>query len=283
MSNKKEIDIEKFKELYYEEKYSTDELCDHFGVSKYKITTIFKENHLKYRDDHYKNKGPSMPEAKKKVTSNFPDPEEKLWQLSQKGRLALSRSMSMQQTKHGLYASIPIICKEKNCPYKEQCYLLEDELAPKGDPCPIEIANLKKLMQLYSEELDVDTSNPADQSLLRDLVDIDISLLRINKKLSIDANIIQHVVVGVSEDGNAFTKPEVHKAYDLQNRLAKRKIKILNELNATPKRKEKIGQSQNKAADLMDLLNEKMQKLKEKEKQEKNNTIDITKKEKEGD
>jgi hypothetical protein len=262
--NKKEL-----KKLYYEEEYTQKELSDHYNCSLTTIKNRFNEFDMDRRENAYENlPGPTTEEGKKKVAQNLPD--ESVWELSEKGREAVSIANQMKHLQHGLYASIPIRCKGDDCPYSDQCYLLTKDKAPYGEPCPIEIATIEQLVERYAKDLDISMDNMVDISQLKDLVDIDISIARCNKKLAVDADIVEDIVVAVTEDGRSFTKPEINKAYDLQDKLLKRKKNILNDLNATRKAKAKQGVDQDfNVSSFISELRERAQKNKEK-------TIDVS-------
>ena len=264
-----EIDKKEFKELYYEKELTQKQMANYYDCSLATIQKRFKKFDMERRDNAYENlPGPTSEEGKKKVTQNLP--EQKVWDLSEKGREAVSIANQMRHLQHGLYASIPIRCKANDCPYSDQCYLLPKDKAPKGEPCPIEVATIEQLVEKYAEDLDISMENMIDISMLRDLVDIDISITRCNKKLAVDADVVEEVVVAVSEDGQPLTKPEINKAYDLHDRLLNRKKRILNDLNATRKDKAKQGVDQDFNVSSF------ISKLKDRASEKKDNTIDVT-------
>lgn len=174
------------------------------------------------------------PEAKAKVTKNLSN--DNVWGMTEKGKRALRKSNHMNRLKHGMYAAIPILCKKKECPYTDVCYL-DIEERPKGEKCPVEASTIEKLVDDYCQDLEVSKDDAIELSMVRNLIDIDISILRCNKKLAVDADIVKNVVVAVTENDTPITKPEIAKAYELQNRLVYQRNQLLRELNSTPKAK----------------------------------------------
>ncbi|MEW6770032.1 MAG: hypothetical protein AB1330_01380 [Bacillota bacterium] len=161
------------------------------------------------------------------------------WGLSETALNALQRAEQIQAARHGLYASIPIICKLDRCPYAQTCRLIDEGLAPAGERCPLEIAAMQRLFQAYMEELEVEDDAAVDIMLIRELVSIDIAILRCENKLAVDADFLQEVAVAVTPKGHIITKPEIHKAAEYKDKLLEKRHRVLQLLNST--RKDKAG------------------------------------------
>jgi hypothetical protein len=147
----------------------------------------------------------------------------------------------MRNTKHGLYASVPIICKSHACPYKESCQIYQMGLAVSGEKCPIEIAAIEDLFYRYCAEFKIDpekSTQTVDVVMVKELVDLDVSLLRCDNKMAVDADFIIQNVVGLTEDGEPITKSELHPSVEYKEKLLNRKHKTLQLLNSTRKDKE---------------------------------------------
>jgi hypothetical protein len=163
------------------------------------------------------------------------------WTRNPKAVEAIEVAKRLRNTKHGLYASVPIICKAESCPYAHSCPLQQAELAPYGEKCPMEIAAIEDLFYRYCEDLRInpdDRSNMIDLVMVKDLVDADIGLLRCDNKMAWDADYVIHNAVGVTDDGEAITKQELHPLTEYKEKLIARKNKTLQLLNSTRKDKE---------------------------------------------
>jgi hypothetical protein len=165
------------------------------------------------------------------------------WGMSEKGQTAVSASMAMLSTKHGLYATIPIICKVRECPYKSTCQLLKDDLAPNGEPCPMEIAKIMYHYEKYSTELNIEDGDEVDKSLLRDLINYEIMLDRCNAKVADEADFVIMVPFAVADTGDILEHPELSRAVEFRDRIQKKKNEVLQLLNST--RKDKADQNLN--------------------------------------
>lgn len=136
--------------------------------------------------------------------------------------------------KHGMFANVPMICKGAACPLHELCTIPMSK-RPIFKRCPIEIAAIIDRYDKFCEELGIGPTDYLYQSQVKDIVDIEVKLLRAQGHLAISGSFIQEVVATVDERGNTHTRPELHKATEYEQQLHDRKRKILADLNATRK------------------------------------------------
>lgn len=154
---------------------------------------------------------------------------------------AIEVAKRLRQTKHGMYASVPIICKAEGCPYADQCEIQLMGIAPYGEKCPMEIAAIEDLFQRYCEDMNIDPTDryqQVDAIMVKEVVDLDIAMLRCDKKMAISADFIIDQVVNVDEEGNPLTRKELHPLTEYKERLRTQKYRTLNLLNSTRKDKE---------------------------------------------
>lgn len=162
-------------------------------------------------------------------------PEE--WIMSERGRAAVEMAVANRSSKYKLYATLPIICRGQACPYAEACFLLDRDMAPVNERCPIEIATAMDMFQSFCAELDVQEGQYVDLTLVRDLVDLEIQLSRADRLLAMESSVVQNVAVGVTDKGHVITRPEIHKVIDIKDKLLRRRMEILQLLSATRKDK----------------------------------------------
>lgn len=163
----------------------------------------------------------------------------KAWRISDKGMQAIKTAVGMAQTKHGLYAAIPMLCKAEACPYASVCPLAEMGEAPKGERCPLEIAMILKRYEEYSMEFNIDENNVVDMGLVKDLIDYDIQMFRAENKIAVQGDFVEDVVITVTEGGEAITAPQLSKATEYKDKIMTKRLKILELMNST--RKDKAG------------------------------------------
>jgi len=154
------------------------------------------------------------------------------------------------KTKTSLFSSIPMRCMSDKCPFADTCPLEQQGIAPKGKPCPIEMAIVSQFMESIMSELRVNPDNLIEVSRVRDLVDQEIQQLRATKLLAKES-FIQENVIGVDDQGRPIIKKEMHLAVDLSDRLLKRKKEIRNQMMATREQRAKTGQAQLDSAQLI--------------------------------
>lgn len=187
--------------------------------------------------------GPKTEAGLQAVAAHARELDHSAWTKNPEAVEAINVAKRLRNTKHGLYASVPIICKAETCPYAHSCPLLEQGIAPYGEKCPIEIAAIEDLFGRYAEQFDIDLENrkaseTVDLMMVKDLVDADIGLLRCDNKMAWDADYVINNTVGMTEDGEPITRQELHPLTEYREKLINRKHKTFQLLNSTRKDKE---------------------------------------------
>ena len=155
------------------------------------------------------------------------------WGFSPKGQTAVQAARRALATKTGMYAKIPLVCKGDTCPYADSCSLLPYGLAPEGDYCPVEVAQVEALVQGYYNDFEIDELSFADKSLINEIVFLDIMLERCKALLAKEGTPVSDIVIGVSEAGEEIQQPAVSKAWEAYEKMTKRKDQKLQLLAAT--------------------------------------------------
>lgn len=178
----------------------------------------------------------------KNLESLRPDlffPEE--WSDEQKSRA--SELVRPQRTRTSMFASIPMRCEAHKCTFANTCPLLKENLAPKGEACPLEMSMVSQFTYEYMEQLDVSPDNLVEVSMVRDLVDQEIQYMRKTQLLAKE-HFVQENIIGIDQEGNPILKKELHLAVELEDRLHKRRKDLRNQLLATREARAKVGQTQ---------------------------------------
>lgn len=160
-----------------------------------------------------------------------------IWGYSSTGIEAKRAAMSMLSTKTGMYARIPILCKADGCPYSSSCLLLQHNLAPQGEACPIETSQIELRLAGYEKDFDIEGASFTDKILITDLINHDIMLERCKSLITTEGTLIQDVVAGINERGEEFTRPEILKEYEAYDRILKKRNEIYDLMLATRKSK----------------------------------------------
>lgn len=137
----------------------------------------------------------------------------------------------------GMWAKIPKTCNQR-CPlFLDSTCLLSNK--PFGSLCPEEKAYTEFLVRYYMQSLEVAQEDIASISLIRDLVDVEIQLMRLSKvKANQDFVIEQTVSFGMG--GEEITQIQENPIHTVDAKLAKRKQDILKLLAATREAKAKL-------------------------------------------
>ena len=159
------------------------------------------------------------------------------WGLTPKAIEAKRAVMTMLATKNGLQARVPLVCKGEGCPYSSSCQLLINDLAPRGEYCPVELAQIDIRSAGYSSDLDMDTASFTDQNLMSELITLDIMIERCKGLLAEEGTPVIDMAIGVDKEGNEVRQPAVSKAWEAYERISKKRDSVYNLLMLTRKDK----------------------------------------------
>lgn len=156
-----------------------------------------------------------------------------IWNHSSLGVQAKAAAMTMLSTKHGMYARIPLTCKADACPYAESCTLLPYGLAPQGELCPIETAQIELRYVGYSKDFSLDEASFTDKNLISEIINLDIMLERCKALMAKEGVPVIDVVAGISEQGEEFSRPEVSKYFEAYDKAQRRRNELYQLMMAT--------------------------------------------------
>ena len=172
---------------------------------------------------------------------NFEANIKNLWGHSATGVEAKKAAMTMLSTKTGMYAKIPIICKADSCPYAETCPLLAYDLAPLGEFCPIETAQIELRYEGYAKDFGLEYASFTDKAIVSEIINCDIMMERCKALMAKEGVPVVDVVAGISESGEVFTRPEVSKYWEAYEKAAKKRNEAYQLMMATRKDKKDDG------------------------------------------
>lgn len=163
------------------------------------------------------------------------------WGLTPKAIEAQKAAMTMLSTKNGLHARVPLICKADSCPYADTCQLLPYNMAPEGEYCPIELAQIDIRTQGYFNDIDFDKSSFTDKVLMNELVTLDIMLERAKALMAKEGTPVIEMSIGIDQDGNEIKQPGVSKAWEAYEKISKKRNDAYQLLMLTRKDKKSKG------------------------------------------
>lgn len=155
----------------------------------------------------------------------------------------ISNMNRVYASKHGMFSSVPIICRDQDCAYKDVCMVSQQQRTV-GQRCPMEIATILSRYEQWCEHFEIDTTqntiNPADlvdATLIKDLVNLEVQMMRAENKIALNGDFMADTLLDIDKKCNPYygkiVSPEVEFLMTLQDK----KVKILNQLNATRKDK----------------------------------------------
>ena len=176
------------------------------------------------------------------------------WGLSRKGRAAVTTANKLIRYRNGLKARIPIICTGDKCPYKGTCQLLIYDMAPVGEPCPTEIAQIELRSMGYSQDIDVENASFTDKNLLNELIMLDVMLERAKGLLAAEGTPVMEYTIGLSQKGDEIRQPQVSKSWEAYERISKKRDATYDLLMMTRKNKSAEKKNEEGRENVADLI-----------------------------
>lgn len=165
------------------------------------------------------------------------------WGIQQDEAPMIKNMVALNNSAYGSFTSIPILCKGTKCPYKKTCMVPITERR-EDTRCRMEISTIMARFNMWCEHFGIDTSNNVidpkdvvDVSLIKDLVNIEVQIMRAENRIAINADFMAEVLVDIDRDCNPYYGEDVHPAANFIVTLQSRKDKILNQLHSTRKDK----------------------------------------------
>ena len=188
-----------------------------------------------------------------------------MWGISPAVIQEIGNMNRVYSSKHGMFASVPIICKGPDCAYKDVCMVSQAQRVI-GQRCPMEIAAILSRYEQWCMHFEINTANDVidakdlvDATLIKDLVNIEVQILRAENKIALNGDFMADTLLDIDKKCQPYYGKIVAPETEFLMTLQDRKIKILNQLNAT--RKDKASDRRKESAS--DAAIEIFQKVKE--------------------
>lgn len=203
-----------------------------------------------------------------------------MWGLTPTKTKQVSNISKVYFTKHGMFASIPILCRGVDCAYKDVCMVDPSERTI-GSRCPMEIAALITRFNQWCQHFNINIEGEAieskdlvDATLIKDLVNIEIQILRAENKIALSGDFMGETLVEVDKKCNAYYGTVITPESEFLMTLQDKKMKILNQLNAT--RKDKAADKRKEtASDEAVRIFQQMQELQREQNKAKFDIMDV--------
>ena len=203
-----------------------------------------------------------------------------MWGLTPTKTKQVSNISKVYFTKHGMFASIPILCRGVDCAYKDVCMVDPSERTV-GSRCPMEIAALITRFNQWCQHFNINIDGEAieskdlvDATLIKDLVNIEIQILRAENKIALSGDFMGETLIEVDKKCNTYYGTVITPESEFLMTLQDKKMKILNQLNAT--RKDKAADKRKEtASDEAVRIFQQMQELQREQNKAKYDIMDV--------
>lgn len=166
-----------------------------------------------------------------------------MWNLNNAIIQEINNVNKIYASKHGMFASVPIICKAQDCVFKDTC-IINPSLRIYGQRCPAEISAIITRYSYWCAHFDIDITedviedkNLVDASLIRDLINIEVQMMRAENKVAMSGDFMAKVLLDIDKKCKPYWGEDISPESNFLLSLQDKKIKILNQLNSTRKDK----------------------------------------------
>ncbi len=166
-----------------------------------------------------------------------------MWGIDSAVIKEISNMNRVYSLKHGMFASVPIICKGPDCTYKEVC-MVSMKQRKIGSRCPMEIAAILSRYEQWCSHFEInivddviDVKDLVDATLIKDLVNMEIQMLRAENKIALNGDFMADTLLDIDKKCKPYYGKDVSPETQFLLNLQDKKIKILNQLNSTRKDK----------------------------------------------
>ena len=193
-----------------------------------------------------------------------------MWGMDQNTVQQVTNMNKIYSSKHGMFASIPILCRGADCVYSDTC-LVNKAQRIVGNRCPQEISVIITRFNMWCNYFDIDISEEiipdkylVDATLVKDLVNTEILQLRAENKMAISGDFMETTIIDIDNKCKPYYGSVISPVSDYLMTLYDKKIKILNQLNATRKDKAVDRRNENVSDEAIRIF-QQMQEMKKKQ------------------
>lgn len=166
-----------------------------------------------------------------------------MWGLNPAIIQEINKSAMVRSSKHGMFASVPIMCRVADCKYADSCSV-DPANRILNQRCPMEIGAILSRFNHWCNHFGLDTTGEVikdeeavDASLIRDLVNIEVQMMRCENKIAMSGDFMAKTLLDIDKKCKPYYGDVVSPEAEYLLTLQDKKIKILNQLNATRKDK----------------------------------------------
>lgn len=185
-------------------------------------------------------------------TTNNADVTASMWGIDAAIVKEISNMSRVYTSKHGMFASVPIICQGNDCAYRNICMVTAKQRKV-GRRCPMEIAAILSRYEQWCQHFEItiindviDAKDLVDATLIKDLVNMEIQMLRAENKIALNGDFMADTLLEIDKKCKPYYGKIVSPETEFLLNLQDKKIKILNQLNST--RKDKAADRKSEAA-----------------------------------
>jgi len=181
----------------------------------------------------------SLPESTeiRRILQAFPDEIKDSIQLS-KDQVARLLKHSKIST-FGVNNTLPLICKQAECPFASICIFEKMGIAPLGERCPEEIMYLDSMIPQLIADFGVDMENYLELSMVQEYSSALLDKRRADKMIALEGDVKEVATSVVQATGTVLYSEQATPYVEIKDKSAKKLAAIRKELLATREQRAK--------------------------------------------
>jgi|TARA_B100002003_G_C14126307_1_gene541707 hypothetical protein len=179
---------------------------------------------------------PKVPELQH-ILSAFP--EEK------RDDIVLTRHQVEKLLKHlkvstfGVSNTLPMVCRNNDCPVAELCIFYKMGIAPEGERCPEEIMYMEQILPQFIKDMGVDMENYLEVSMVQEYVSSLLDKRRAERMIAIEGDVKEVATTVIQATGTVIYNEQATPYTEIKEKAARRLQQLRRELLATREQRAK--------------------------------------------
>ena len=139
----------------------------------------------------------------------------------------------------GVNNTLPLICKQEECPFESICVFQQMGIAPLGERCPEEIMYLDSMIPQLITDFGVDLENYLELNMVQEYASALLDKRRADKMIALEGDVKEVATSVVQATGTIIYEDKITPYVDIKEKSTRKLSMIRKELLATREQRAK--------------------------------------------
>lgn len=139
----------------------------------------------------------------------------------------------------GVNRTLPLVCRDSECPFAEICIFYKMGIAPKDERCPDEILYLDSMVPRLVQDMGVDIENYLEVSMVQEYAAALLDERRARNMIAIEGDVKEVATGIVQATGTVLYSDQVTPYVEIKEKASKKLSQLRKELLATREQRAK--------------------------------------------